>query len=1026
MVKLNQKLCLRGNWRWRLLCVLLFAPALVMVANPPSGRKTANEAAQQPDKRISGAVYDVNNAPLQGVNVIITGTATGTVTNADGRFTINVPAGALLEFSYIGYVKQTVAAEDNLRITLEETAEELEEVVVVGYGSVKKSDLTGSVTSVTPRSFLDQPASSVNSVLVGRAPGVVVRRANGAPGEGSTIRIRGVNSILGSNDPLIVVDGNYSGMPNPYDIESIEILKDASATAIYGSRGANGVIIVTTKRGSSESKNEVKVYSNVSFDQMPKKWRYDMMDALEYVEFANEMNVINGLEPIYSQEVVDRVRQEGGKGTDWQSELFRLGVSQNHKVVFTGKVNKMKYYVSPAFSQMDGILINTSSKGYSVNMKLDAELNNRVSYQIEGNLGHSETLNPNLGRGTDHTGLPLYAALVWSPIANVYNDDGSFMTMDPLAARNLNPVLLTSRKNTNYSNSGSAVGNIKVKILEGFYFDGKASMSFGASGSRNYTPKEMSAGLTNVSQSSSESKSWLLSAYLTYSKTVAENHNFSAMIGFEETQSESHSFNANANDLMIPEVGWDNMDLGRVKNIGSGYSNSAMRSYFARATYNYKSRYYFTGTYRADGSSKFQGKNQFSYFPSFALAWRLSEENFLKDLDIFQNLKIRGSWGITGSQAIGAYATYAPMTGTTYCWGTTQPYSGYRPGVQANPNLQWEETTSFDAGLDVTVLDGKLSVTIDYYHKQTDRLLSRTTVPIYNGGGSFYTNIGSIENQGIELNLNYLIFENKDWSYDVNLNGARNRNKVLDIGEHDRLWGGSSVAGAMPTSPFIILPGQPIGTIYGYHYLGLWQVGEVKEAEKYKQVPGEYRYEDLNGNNEYDAGDYKIIGCASPKFTWGFNNHLSWKNWDMNILIEGLFGRDILNLSYLCMNNMFDQAMTIKGRAGKDRWTPDNPDAEFAKITETNVVKSNSDQWIQDGSYVKVRNLSLAYRFDRKLLKHFDARISASAQNVFRFTKYKGYDPEVSSAGGSDTDAGLDWFAYPNPRSYTVSVSLNF
>ena len=1023
---INKKFYLRGMRISHLLFVLLFVPMLVMAANPSSGRKTAKEAIAQPDKKISGSVYDANNVPLQGVNVVIKGTFTGTVTDANGRYTINVPAGAFLEFSYIGYVKQTVAAGDNLRVTLEEITEELEEVVVVGYGSVKKSDLTGSVTSVTPRSFLDQPASSVNSVLVGRAPGVVVRRANGAPGEGSTIRIRGVNSIMGSNDPLIVVDGNYSGMPNPYDIESIEILKDASATAIYGSRGANGVIIVTTKRGATEGKNEVKVYSNVSFDHMPKKWRYDMMDALEYVEFANALVLNAGAsDPLYPSEVVERVRQEGGKGTDWQSELFRTGVSQNHKVVFTGGNNKLKYYVSPAYSQMDGILINTSSKGYSINMKLDAELNKRISYQIEGNAGHSETLNPNLGRGTDHTGLPLYAALTWSPIAKVYNDDGSFQTMDGFASGLLNPVLLTSRQNRNYSNSGSAVGNIKIKILDGFYFDGKASMSFGASGSRNYTPKEMSAGLTNVSQSSSESRTWLLSAYMTYSKTIAENHNFSAMLGVEETQSQSRSFNGTGNDLLIPELGWDNMDVARVKNIGSGYSNSAMRSYFARATYNYKSRYYFTGTYRADGASKFRDTKKFSYFPSFAVAWRLSEEDFIKDLDIFQNLKLRGSWGITGSQAVSSYATYSPMAGTSYSWGTTQSYSGYRPGVQSNPNLQWEETTSIDAGLDVTTLDGKLSLTVDYYHKKTDKLLSLQTVPIYNGGGSFYTNIGNLENNGIEVNLNYVIFENRDWSYDINLNGARNRNKVLDIGEHERIWGGSSVAGAMPASPFIILKGQPIGTIYGYHYLGLWQLGDKAEAEKYGQAPGGCHYEEgPNGNYEYDAGDYKIIGCASPKFTWGFNNHLSWKNWDLNILVEGLFGRDIINLTYLCVNNPFDYQQTVKGRAGKNRWTPENPYAEFPEYTTTTVIKSNSDQWIQDGSYVKLRNLSIARSFH---IKDFgNVRAALSAQNLFRYTKYKGYDPEVSSAGGSDTDAGLDWFAYPNPRSYTVSVSLEF
>ncbi|MDR2040976.1 MAG: TonB-dependent receptor [Tannerella sp.] len=982
-----------------------------------------NTTSQQ-DGRITGSVYDANGEPLVGVNVVVKGTTNGTVTDANGRFTLNVSAGATLELSYIGYVKQSVAAADNLRITLEEDTENLEEVVVVGYGTVKKSDLTGAVSSVTPKSFLDQPGSSVNSILQGRAPGVVVKRSNGAPGEGSTIRIRGVNSILGNNDPLIVVDGNYSGMPNLYDIESVEILKDASATAIYGSRGANGVIIVTTRRGSTEGRNEVKLYSNVSFDQVPR--RYDMMDAVEYAEFMNKVNTGLGAAAMYSDADIARFREQGG--TDWQSELFQSGMTQSHKAVLSGGNKKMRYYVSPSYSQMDGILINTSSKSYGAVAKIDGEVSRRVSWQFEGNVSHGETLNPGLGHGTDHTSLPLYAALVWSPTANVFNEDGSYLTMDALASRLLNPVLLTTLKDTRYSNNGSAVGNVKVKIVDGLVFDGKASMSFGTGGNRYFLPAALNSNRANASQRSYESLSWLVNAFLTYSKTVAERHQFSLMFGFEENQSTSREFSASADNLYIPSVEWDNLRLGQSYGMSSGYGNSALRSYFARGTYNYGGRYYFTGTYRADGSSKFRGKNRFSYFPSFALGWRLSEEGFLKDADLFRNLKLRGGWGITGSQAVDSYATTPSMDSDPYAWGTSQGQVGYGPGVVGNPNLQWEETTATDLGLDFSVLDGKLSLAFDYYYKQTDKLLSKVTVPVYNGGGTINSNIGKIENRGFEVNLDYTVFENRDWSYEVNLNGAHNENKVLDIGDQERLWGGSSVAGVMTQSPFIILPGQAIGTIYGYKYLGLWQRGDVVEAAKYNQSPGDYRYEDLNGNHEYDAGDYQIIGNANPKFTWGFNHHLSWKNWDLNVLFEGLHGRDIINLNYCIMNNIFDNSLAITARSGANRWTPENPWAEFAKLSVNNLLMPNSDQWIQDGSYVKLRNLSLAYRFTKQMTRFADIRLAVSAQNVFTLTKYKGYDPEVSSAGGSgyDTDAGLDWFAYPNPRSYTVSLSLEY
>jgi TonB-linked SusC/RagA family outer membrane protein len=551
-------------------------------------------------------------------------------------------------------------------------------------------------------------------------------------------------------------------------------------------------------------------------------------------------------------------------------------------------------------------------------------------------------------------------------------------------------------------------------------------MGFGTGGDRYFMPAAVNGGRADASQKGYENRSWLVNAFLTYSKTLANKHQLSLMFGFEQSQGESRDFKAIANDLSYAAVEWDNLRLGKSPSAESGYSNDALRSYFARGTYNYDGRYYFTGTYRADGSSKFRGKNRFSYFPSFALGWRLSEEGFLKDTDIFRNLKLRGGWGITGSQAVGSYATTPSMSSSSYSWGTAQSNIGYEPGVMGNLGLQWEETTTTDLGLDFSVFDGKLSFAFDYYYKLTDKLLSRVTVPLYNGGGTINSNIGEIENKGFEVNLNYVVIENKDWSYEVNLNGAHNENTVLDIGEQERLWGGSSVAGAMDQSPFIILPGHPIGTIYGYKYLGLWQLGDVVEAAKYGQVPGEYRYEDLNGNYAYDSEDYQIIGDANPDFTWGFNHHLSWKNWDLNVLFEGLHGRDIINLNYCAVNNIFDNSMSITARSGKNRWTPENPWAEFSKLTTNNIVKSNSDQWIQDGSYVKLRNLSLAYRIPKQITRFADIRVAVSSQNVLTFTKYKGFDPEVSSAGGSDTDAGLDFFAYPNPRSYTLSLSIEY
>jgi TonB-linked SusC/RagA family outer membrane protein len=766
--------------RLKCLFYLLFLSVSVMAtAGNETGymlmENTADEILSPPDGEITGYVYDINGDPLLGVNVKVKGGSIGAVTDQDGRFTLKAPAGAVLEISYIGYVKQTVAAADNLRIVLEEDMANLDEVVVIGYGTVKKSDLTGAVTSVAAKSFSDQPGSSVNSVLQGRAPGVVVRRGNGAPGSGPTIRIRGVNSILGNNDPLIVVDGNYGSMPDLYDIETIEILKDASATAIYGSKGANGVIIVTTKRGGSEGKSEVKVYANISFDQVPR--RYNIMEAAEYAEFMNQVATsVPGGVATFTDADIAYYREHGG--TDWQDEIFRTGITQSYKAALTGGNKKVKYYVSPTYNHTDGIMINTSSESYGLGAKLDVELSSRISYQIEAGINHSSSLNPNLGNGSNLSSLPLQSALIWAPTAKVFNEDGSYQVQDPLSARTLNPVLLTTVEDTRYANNGSAVGNIRIKIIDGLEFNGKASVGFGTGGSRYYINKALNGNIARASQSSGENKSWLVNAFLTYSKTLAKMHQLSAMLGFEESQSEYEDASATGEDLSVPSVKWYNLGVGKTKDASSSYSNEAMRSFFTRLTYNYGSRYYFTGTYRADGSSKFAPGNQFSYFPSFALGWRLSEEAFLKETGIFDNLKIRGGWGITGSQAISPYATLSPMSSSSYTWGSSQRYAGYGPGVAGNETLQWEETKQTDLGLDISVLQGKLSIAFDYYMKQTEELLSKVSVPVYNGGGSIPSNIGKVENKGVEINLNYLLFENKEWSYDINLNGSHKPNRA--------------------------------------------------------------------------------------------------------------------------------------------------------------------------------------------------------------------------------------------------------
>ncbi|MDD4590975.1 MAG: TonB-dependent receptor [Parabacteroides sp.] len=973
---------------------------------------------------IRGSVADSNGSPLVGVNIVVKGTTRGTVTDSNGNFELSVVPTATLECSYIGYKTQILKVKNNLKVILLEDNALLDEVVVVGYGTMKKSDLTGSVTSVASKSFIDQPNSSVNSILSGRAPGVTVRRMNGAPGKGNTIRIRGANSLYGGNDPLIVVDGNYEDMPDTYDIESIEILKDASATAIYGSRGANGVILVTTRRGQ-EGKPTLKFYSNFSFDTVPQ--RYDLMNAGEFAEYNNSVGAYN-----FTSDEIAKYKANGG--TDWQDQIFRTGLSQNYKAVISGGSKNAKYYVSPSYSKMDGTIKNTNSESYGLNAKIDMDLSSRVSVQFESNVNHNNNLNADMAQGGGKTAMPILAALLWAPTEPLYEEDGTTLNrLGNMTGTLLNPLLLTTVENTNYNNSGNGIGNLKIKIIDGLELNAKGSVSFSTGGSRDFQSKNYNGITATASQNSYENKSWLVNAYLTYNKTFAKVHNFSAMAGMEETQSKYNSLSGSANALSIESVKWYNLGLAAPNiSVGSGFSNSALRSYFGRVNYNYASRYFVTVNFRSDGSSKFREGNQFGYFPSFSLAWKLTEEKFMKNQNIFSNVKIRGGWGETGNQAIDSYATYNTLGSRGYSWGTSSDQAGYFARVGGNPNLKWETTRQTNLGLDLGFFNNRLSVSLDYYNKKTVDLLAPVSVPAYNGADSEYgkstviSNVGSVRNRGFEFNINYNWPLSKDLQYEVNFNGAINHNKVLDLGESKIIYGENYGSGITALSPFVLLPGQPIGTIYGLKYLGIWQKSEAAEAAKFGQTPGDYKYEDVNGDHSYSSDDSKVIGHTNPKFTWGLNNHLTYKDFDLNILFEGIHGRDIINWTYMLTSERLDISQVYKLRDSRDRWNESNPEAKFAKIGNTNKLNPISSQYMEDGSYVKLRNISLGYHVPKVVCPFADIKLSVSAQNILTFTKYKGYDPEISSSAGSDINAGMDWFAYPNPKSVSFGVSLTY
>lgn len=993
----------------------------------PEKSSRLEEENRAMEKSVSGQVKAENGEALPGVNITIKGTTLGTIADANGRYSISVRDDeAVLVFSFVGFEPMEVRVNGRSEIDVKLVADikVLEEAVVVGYGTSKRKDLTGAISSVSSEDFKGVQAGGITQMLQGRVPGLLIKTTGGNPATNNTkIRIRGANSLSGSNDPLIVVDGNYGGSYNLLDVESVEILKDASATAIYGSRGANGVILITTKKAKSETL-KVNARANFSLNYIPRK--YDKMNALEYAEYNNSVG--------YSAYTADQMAEirKNPEGTDWQDEIYETAASQGYMFNMSGGSKKNKFFISGSYGESNGILTDTWSRNMNFRANFDMEMNKWISFNFQANAGTIQNRNSGLGQGGSKVNNPILESVLWSPVESVFLADGlTYRRNDTYGSRGISPVLLLKKNDRSTSGAFNVLGEVRLKLMEGLTLSTKANTSYGTSNSRYYDDPLLTGQYANAGQGSSYPiTDWWLVSTLAYTKTFLSKHNVSAMIGFEEIKNASGGFSVSGSKLNSPQVMWDNLGNATSLSASSSYSNSAMRSYFARGTYNYDSRYYLTATWRADGSSKFGANNKFGYFPSFGAGWRISEESFLKDNGFIENLKLRGGWGVTGSQAVPSYATFSPLDGGNswngYMYGTNNTYVGQRIGVAGNPDLQWEETRQTDIGLDIGILKGRLSATFDYYTKQTTKLMTSKTLPSLLGGGKTLVNLGEIDNKGFEVGINYSAIQGKDLVYDLTLSYSRNRNKIVDIGEQERLWGDTYASGILSLSPFVMMPGYALGTIYGYKYLGIWQQGEADEAAKFGQSPGDYKYEDLNGDMAYGSQDYQVIGDCNPNFTWGFNNHISYKNFDLNFLFEGVHGQDVLNMSYALATHSIDISRAISLREARNRWSVDNPDAEFAKIGSTNKLQLNSSQFIQNASYVKLRNVSLGYRLPSNWTKVGDVQLTVSGQNLLTITKYKGYDPEVSSSSRSDHSSGADFFAYPNARTVIFTLSLNF
>ena len=997
---------------------------------------------------ITGKVTSLeDNEPLPGVSILIKGTSNGTTTDIDGRYSLSANENDVLQFSYIGYQTKELTLNDQsvINIALEADLEQLEEVVVIGYGTQKKSDLTGSVGSIGSKEIKAQPINAVNQALQGRVTGVQVTQSSNAPGGGITIRVRGGNSISASNDPLYVIDGfpitnpspasgasNSNSYPNPLssinpsDIESIEVLKDASATAIYGSRGANGVVIITTKRGK-EGRSTVDFDAYYGLQQVTKT--LDLITAEEHTSLKNEQLRNLGFTERYGNPNGNypRTPAEYGKGTDWQDEIFRVAPIQNYQLTFSGGTEKLRYLISGNYFNQDGIVISSNFKRYTSRINLDATISDKFK------VGSNFTVSHSINNGVNETGTNgvVGAALTRSPASDVYDEDGNYTLLNVGPGSGFsnypNPVAVANTS-TNLLKTNRVLGNIfgEYTIFEGL----KARISIGADilNTRKdifYTPETLIGNNLNGygSNGNSNNINLLNENTLSYTKSL-DNHAFDIVAGITFQNNREERTYSEAQDFPNYTLGANNLGLANQPLPPSGsVSEWGLNSYLGRFNYRFKDRYLFTITGRVDGSSRFGANNKYGFFPSGAFAWRVSDEEFLQGNRLINDLKFRVSYGITGNDGIGLYNSLSQYSTSRTVFGDVEVLTIEASRI-ANPDLKWEKTAQFNTGVDIGFFDSRLQITADYYIKTTTDLLLGVQLPSTTGFTSVTRNVGSLENRGFELGINTVNVDG-EFKWTTNGNISFNKNKVLKLNDADQFLVGSTSGGG--TS--IVKVGESVGSFYGNVFDGIWQteteIAEAGDIARAGDLPGALRYKDLDGDGIFNpAADRTILGNGLPDFIFGLTNNFSFKEFDLSIFLQGVQGNEILNSTRSVLERS-DPSSALLRTVYEGAWRADNPSNNHPSIRQWRSTNTDS-YYIEDGSFVRLKNVSLGYNIPLQSKTISNARVYISGQNLITFTNYRGYDPEVNSDFNSNTNYGVDVFAYPAARTYTIGASLSF
>ncbi|WP_405606565.1 SusC/RagA family TonB-linked outer membrane protein [Polaribacter sp. Asnod1-A03] len=974
--------------------------------------------------------------PILGANIIIKGTTIGTSTDFDGNYEIKVTSGAVLQFSYLGFVTKSVTYTDQKSINVElvEDTGVLEEIVVVGYGSAKKSDITGSVSSVKSEELTAFPVLDAGQALQGRAAGVVVQSNNGGePGAPVSIKIRGNTSINASSSPLIVVDGFVGAtMPQANDIQSMEILKDASATAIYGSRGSNGVVLVTTKKGKS-GRLSIEVNSTYAVQNISN--RLDLLGADEFADYQNQIRANNDVTTAYSQ---------GSADTDWQDLIYRSGNTQNHQVSFSGGTDKINFYASGNYFKQDGIIINSGFERATFLSNIDAQMTDKLKlgmnlFGSRGTKNGSATQsNGSVSAGGDDV---ITLALRYAPDQPIYNEDGSYNFGNTVGDPVDNPYAVAKERidETKTDNfRANFYGN--YDILENLTF--KTTFGFSTENSTRgvYLPSiltQTAGGDSGRAEVETDKETTLLNEnYLTY-KTELGKGNLTLLAGVSYQKTVSENFYSEATGFISDSFSY--YGLGSATNIlqpDSSISEVEIQSQFGRVNYDWDDKYLLTATVRRDGASNFAANEKYAIFPSAALGWKISNEKFLEESESISNLKLRLSYGVTGNPSIGAYESLARFE-TLYASSNGESVSAITPEQPENPNLKWESSYQTNLGLDLGLYNNRVTVSLDYYNIDTkDLILTDNSITEYLGytADDILANVGEVNNRGFEFSISTRNISTDNFSWNTDFNIAFNKNEVVSLVNDADLYFDAAPSYFSNDRSYVLRVGEEVGLFYGYDYAGVYQGGTLPNntATLSGGVAGDPLFRDLDEDGEITTADRDVIGNPNPDFTFGFTNSFTYKDFDLSIFLQGSQGGDIFNMTSVQLTNG-DANTTVDYY--NNAWTSTNTDTDAPRVGN-NSNREISSRFVEDGSYVRLKNIAIGYNLPGESLEKLGidrVRLSVSAQNLLTFTNYSGLDPEVNYVGrggdnntSSNTAQGFDFGSYPTVKSVSFSLNVKF